>query len=204
MRGQNHIKLDQGIALVIAAVIALAGTLIVGFKDDLFKLLGTSCLGNSEPSNPSDESGSNSGSESDSDSQPSFYNENGMVELFDDHSGVAYIYKKYLDENPLDLVDENGNYKIVGWYIRLTCDDKEFSFNIDSTTTPGNLCCYAQYDLNGKYQSTYSNQTNVFYDENGNLKIEFNFNTIPFDLRDSSNYIKIDTIVSNLDKQQVI
>ena len=111
-----------------------------------------------------------------------FVDDDGEVELFNDHSGVAYIYKKYLDENPIGEANIVGD-TIIGWAIMMHCNEKDLTFHIVQTDE---LDCTAQYDLNQKCQKIYLYHINVNREENGDLKIEFDIDEIAFDLRDST------------------
>lgn len=169
---------------------------------------------NSESGNPSNESSSNTSSDSlgvnntsgilesnnssngiEQNKRYLFPHENGRVELFDDHSGVAYLYKKYLDENPIGFINEYGHVKTIGWSIQLTCDEKSLTFHIvdsnQNNAEVNNLYCSVQYDVREKPQNDYFNHPNVKYETSGDLKIEFDFDTVPYDLRDSSRDIII-------------
>lgn len=109
--------------------------------------------------------------------------ENGKIELFSDHSGVAYIYKRFLDENPIGKVNGIGD-TIIGWSISLHCNEKVLSFNILSQSDK--FECTAQYNLDGEYQGTYLYDMFTKREENGDIIIEFDINKIAFDLRDST------------------
>ncbi len=217
MKGKKKIKIDLGFATFIVGVLAFIGVIIGIFKEDIFTCIGSHNLNsssddfesgannlsssdsnsNSDGSDSSSSvSGNNSSNGSESNKKNLFTNEKGRVELFDGRSGVAYIYKGYLDENPIGLINEYGHTKIIGWSIILTYQNKSFSFNIDCSQNndEDHPYCSTQYDINEESQNDLFNNPIVSYDTNGDLKIEFEFENIPFDLRDSSDYIIIRNI----------
>lgn len=229
MSTRKPIKIDPGLATIIAAVIA-AIVALIGFvinnagesdstpSSDSDGFISTTLSESSEASSSSSITTSSTSSSS-SDGDPSnssisnditnisepiisssvfepiessepqtttktyyFFDDDGEIELFNDHGGEAYIYKKYLDENPIggsNIVGET----ITGWAIMLCCNEKDLTFHIVETDE---LDCTAQYDLNQKYQNTYLYHINVKREENGDLKIEFDIDEITFDLRDST------------------
>lgn len=160
----------------------------INFTDNADSGSNSDSSDSSSPDSGSNSDGSDSSS-SESDKKNLFPSENGRVELYDDHSGIAYIYKKYLDENPIGLI-EDGEYKLMGWSIKFTCDNKSLSFNTTcQNDDESQLQCSAQYSINEEPQSIILNDLKVNYEPNGDLRIEFNFETVPFDLRDSSSDI---------------
>lgn len=203
MSNKKRIEIDLGFATLTVGILAFIGVIIGIFKEDIFTCIGSHNLSSSSDdfesdntSDASDLSSSDSGSNLEGKNNL-LYNEKGRVELFNDHSGIAYIYKKYLDDNPIGLIDEYSNFKIIGWSIVLNYQNKSFSFNIDSRQNDDkdHPYCSAQYNINEEPQNIFLNKPNVSYETNGDLKIEFNFDNVPFDLRDSSTDIIIRDIV---------
>lgn len=114
-----------------------------------------------------------------------FTHKYGQIELTDSHSGVAYIYKSLLDEMPIGTITEN-NQPSAGWQISLFKGTESFGIYLFSEThTPPIERCLVQYNVLGNCQIIFSNTPNYFYNDSGDLQIEFSYNNIPFDLRKS-------------------
>lgn len=122
----------------------------------------------------------------------------GMVEFYNDHSGVALIYKNYLYNNPIGSINEFSGFETIGWSISVFDNTKSFSFNITQSQTAIEVFeCTAQYDIDNEVQEIYLEQIYTQTDENGNLKIEFNINNLPFDLRTLSGVKVMGIVQSN-------
>lgn len=120
-----------------------------------------------------------------------FTHEFGKIELFDDRSGIAYIYKDFMDTYPIGAT-VGDKLTISGWNICLYKDYNSFelyAFSKMSNIPP--IDCKAQYSQNEDYQFSYVDHPVYFYDNEGNLQIEFCYSGLPFDLRESD-FIKVD------------
>lgn len=120
-----------------------------------------------------------------------FTHEFGKIELFDDRSGIAYIYKDFMDTYPIGAT-VGDKLTISGWNICLYKDYNSFelyAFSKMSNIPP--IDCTAQYSQNEDYQFSYVDHPVYFYDNEGNLQIEFCYSGLPFDLRESD-FIKVD------------
>lgn len=120
-----------------------------------------------------------------------FTHKYGKIELFDDRSGIAYIYKDFMDTYPIGATVGN-KLTISGWNICLYKDYNRFelyAYSEMSNIPP--IDCTAQYSQNEDYQFSYVDRPVYFYDNEGNLQIEFSYSGIPFDLRESD-FIKVD------------
>lgn len=111
-----------------------------------------------------------------------------MVEFYSDNSGCAYIYKKYLDENCIG--NDKDDYTIIGWTLSLNSNEKSFQFNI----FPENIDNKASkistpYYENVKFIKEYIGQVSAMFVENGDLRIDFNFENTPFNLNTSDQVI---------------
>lgn len=108
------------------------------------------------------------------------------IELYSSCSGVAYIYKDFLDRHYIGKITENG--QLTGWGISLHMTDQTVSFIILPKQTQNE--CYYDIELNSSKtlfdQNKIQNQISAELTENGDLKIMFNFINIPIDL--SSTY----------------
>lgn len=114
-----------------------------------------------------------------------FTHKYGQIELTDNHSGVAYIYKSLLDEMPIGTITKN-NQPSAGWQISLFKGTESFGIYLFSEThTPPIERCLVQYNVLGNCEIIFSNTPNYFYNDSGDLQIEFSYNNIPFDLRES-------------------
>lgn len=114
-----------------------------------------------------------------------FTHKYGQIELTDSHSGVAYIYKSLLDEMPIGTITEN-NQPSAGWQISLFKGTESFGIYLFSETHTSPIeRCLVQYNVLGNCEIIFSNTPNYFYNDSGDLQIEFSYNNIPFDLRES-------------------
>lgn len=106
------------------------------------------------------------------------------VELFSANSGIAYIYRGFLEMNYIGT--SFGGQTITGWTISLCANDETFTFEIVPIQ-------------NGTYFDIEFYSSNTFVDSNkiknlisaeltekGDLKVEFNFRNNPIDLSSSS------------------
>lgn len=120
-----------------------------------------------------------------------FKHKNGKIELFDSSSGVAYIYKEFLDENLVGKIYDD-NKIVSGWAVKLYLDNDYFVFFVDPAGE-NNFQCYARYaEYDGStYVYTnrnYTEEISVVLTEDQEIKIEFNINNVPFDLCSSTDF----------------
>lgn len=124
-----------------------------------------------------------------------FTHKYGKIELTDSHSGVAYIYKSLLDEMPIGTITKS-NQPSGGWQISLFKGIESFGIYLFSEThTPPIERCLVQYNVLGDCQIIFGDTPNYFYNASGDLQIEFSYNNIPFDLRESE-AIDVDYVLS--------
>ena len=122
---------------------------------------------------------------SESTSDTVFTHEYGKIELTDDHSGIAYIYKDYIDNYAIG--SSIDGLTIGGLDIGLNNGDERFQlFVYANKYNDHTIECSAQYYINGIFQYNFSELPNFFITNSGDLQIEFSCKEIPFDLRDSS------------------
>ena len=114
-----------------------------------------------------------------------FTHEFGKIELTDDHSGIAYIYKDYIDYYAIG--SSIDGLTISGLDIGLNSGDESFQLFVYANKYNGHTIeCSAQYYINGIFQYNFSELPSFFITNSGDLQIEFSCKEIPFDLRDSS------------------
>ena len=122
---------------------------------------------------------------SESTSDTVFTHEYGKIELTDDHSGIAYIYKDYIDYYAIG--SSIDGLTISGLDIGLNSGDESFQLFVYANKYNGHTIeCSAQYYINGIFQYNFSELPSFFITNCGDLQIEFSCKEIPFDLRDSS------------------
>lgn len=122
---------------------------------------------------------------SESTSDTVFTHEYGKIELTDDHSGIAYIYKDYIDDYAIGASIDG--LTINGWYIVLNNGDESFQLFVCANKYKDHTIeCFAQYYINGIFQYNLSELPNFFINDSGDLQIEFSCKEVPFDLRDST------------------
>lgn len=138
-----------------------------------------------EPTNDSSPNGDIGIPISESTSATVFTHEYGKIELIDDHSGIAYIYKDYIDDYAIG--SSIDGLTISGWDIGLNNGDERFQlFVFANKYKDHTMECSAQYYINGVFQHNLSELPTFFINNNGDLQIEFSCKEIPFDLRGSS------------------
>ena len=119
----------------------------------------------------------------------------GMVELYDNYSGVAYIYKDFLEEYYIGKTSKGK--KICGWSFDFFSESENFSIFVmpvyDDMNYENELECVVWYD---EYEYEYIG--NVFAEivENGDLKIEFNIYNTPLNFKYLT-YIHVTRIVKS-------
>lgn len=123
-----------------------------------------------------------------SDTPYTFKDERTKVELYSSNSGVAYIYKTFLDENYFKKKIHNDNDEIVGWSI--TFYDEEEILMIYVYPLPNG---YYYVEMDSPIIFIDQNKLNSFVSAeltgNGDLKITFNFRDEAFDLSSSKRII---------------
>lgn len=108
------------------------------------------------------------------------------IELYSSCSGVAYIYKDFLDRHYIGKITDN--VQLTGWSISLHASGQTFSFKIYPKQTQNGFCYDTEFISSKTFydQNKITNQVSAELTENGDLKIMFNFINIPVDL--SSTY----------------
>lgn len=109
------------------------------------------------------------------------YDENykGMLQKYDNSSGIAYIFKNHLEEYPIGSICDNST--IIGWSIDIFAGENSVLIYVGRTLNSDEFNCGATYYENGEYMGEYKGNIAVKLTENGDLKIKFNFDDTYFD-----------------------
>ncbi len=168
----NHRKINKNVLAAFLGVLATVLVALATLFAPLVAKIDISCVPNSTAVDNNNDN-------------ITFTHEFGKIELTDAHSGMAYIYKDFLDATPIGATNNDG-LTSNGWYIRLFKGTESFELFIysDTSITPP-INCTVQYNIMGNYQFSSSKGVELFYNNTGDLQIEFNCNYIPFDLRES-------------------
>lgn len=119
--------------------------------------------------------------------EKTFECENGKIKLFSFYSGEVHINRDYLEKNSIGKILYGERQEICAWSIELLYNDMP-KFFIDIKLSPNNQyqCTALCSGINDTTLSNFEGEFNIKFSENGDLLIDFKFDSLPFNLHDST------------------
>lgn len=114
--------------------------------------------------------------------------ENGRIKLFSSYSGEVHINRDYLEKNSIGKILYGERQEISAWSIELLYNDMpQFFINIELSPNNQYQCTALCSGINDTTLSNFEGEFNIKFSENGDLLIDFKFDSLPFNLYDSTN-----------------